>query len=338
MREIGSEFWDVPTGKIKKQLFPDSVEWYLSGRSALQAIIKDLGRVKSVALPSWCCDSMIKPFVNAGMEVHFYPVYMCNHLIQEISFECDVLLLMDYFGYTSSQPYLNGYEGTVIRDVTHSFFSSQYYDADYYFGSLRKWCGIWTGGYAWTRDGHRLLEGTIENSNYIALRKNAMQSKSDYIDGLKKDKDHLKTFYDAEKILESVGISAAAERDVLLAQKIDIEKIKIKRRANAEVLRSAFKDMLVFTEMSSDDCPMFVPLLVPNGMRDHLKRFLIEQDIYCPVHWPVSNYHILDDRTKKIYENELSLICDQRYSEEDMEQIVKKIKTFFRRHDGVYSI
>ena len=71
MSEIGSEFWDVPIVEKQNSLFPEFTQWYLSGRSALQAIIKELKDCHIVAMPSWCCDSMIKPFVDVGIKVHF---------------------------------------------------------------------------------------------------------------------------------------------------------------------------------------------------------------------------------------------------------------------------
>ena len=72
MREIGSEFWDVPTVNKDNCIFPESTQWFLSGRSALQSISKEIKHCHTVAIPSWCCDSMIKPFMDAGMEVHNY--------------------------------------------------------------------------------------------------------------------------------------------------------------------------------------------------------------------------------------------------------------------------
>ena len=43
IREIGSEFWDVPVEEINNGFFTESMQWFLSGRSALKAIIKDAG-------------------------------------------------------------------------------------------------------------------------------------------------------------------------------------------------------------------------------------------------------------------------------------------------------
>lgn len=332
MREIGSEFWDVPVAEKGHVLFPKTTQWYLSGRSALQAVIGDLGEAKSVSLPAWCCDSMIKPFFDAGLEIFLYPVYFDNGLIQEVNVDSDVLLLMDYFGYSSPVPDLRSYKGAVIRDVTHTLFSTTYLDSDYFFGSLRKWCGVWTGGYAWTGDGHGLPLGNSDDFGYVSLREKAMRLKNSFINGWGiTDKKYLSVFEEAEECLEKVGIAPAADRDVWLAARLNVTEIKKKRRDNAEVLRSAFPEWLIFPELKPTDTPMFVPVLVPDGRRDALRRYLIQNEIYCPIHWPVSSYHKLDKRTEQIYENELSLVCDQRYTENDMDRIVKTINAFWKK-------
>lgn len=330
--EIGSEFWDVPCTDKAYRLFNNSISWYLSGRAALRAVIKDMkehAKVHTVAMPSWCCHTMIQPFLDAGLEVNFYPVYYLESLIQDISTESDVLFVMDYFGYTGEKSDLSLYKGIVIRDVSHSVFSNAYSDADYYFGSLRKWCGIWTGGYAWTRDHRKLLADDHDDHGYTGLRMKAMELKSSYISAPKThDKEYLNVFNDAEALLDDVGIVPAAERDVRLAQKLDFVFIKNKRRTNAEILRKAFPQWLVFHEMKPSDCPMFVPVIVPDGKRDELRRYLMEREIYCPVHWPVSDCHKLDERELYVYQNGLSLVCDQRYDEKDMRRIVDTINTF----------
>ena len=340
MKEIGSEFWNVHTLEVVSTFFPKETQWFLSGRSALQAIIVELIGKKTVAMPSWCCDSMVKPFVDAGIKVHFYPVfYKQGKIFIDILFYCDILLLMDYFGYTDETPDLSGYNGVVIRDVTHSVFSKSYTDADFYFGSLRKWCGFWTGGFAWTKDGHQFEIAEGDDKGYTLIRKKAMDMKACYINGLLDkngnmvhDKGYLNVFDEAEELLEDIGVVAAAERDIAYAQKLDVSFIKMQRRKNAKVLMQAFPDQLLFPILKETDCPMFVPILVPYGKRNELRRYLIQHDIYCPVHWPVSKYHTLNERTKIIYDNELSLVCDQRYTEEDMFRIVETIKAFWKEN------
>jgi len=331
VKEIGSEFWDIPVNEAENNIFPKYAQWFLSGRSALKAIIKRLKNQKNVAMPSWCCDSMVKPFADAGFDICFYPVYWENGLHRDFRWDCDVLFIMDYFGYTHGSVDLSDYRGIVIRDITHSLFSREYYDSDYYFGSLRKWCGVWTGGYAWAKDESKFLTENTDDYGYIAYRREAMEKKRSYISGTAgSDKGYLKIFNTAEECLENIGILSAAERDIQKAMRLDVDEMKKCRRNNAEILRNAFSNWLIFPDMKKEDCPMFVPVLVPDGKRDALRRFLIEREIYCPIHWPLSEYHKLSKSEMLIYQGELSLVCDQRYSVEDMNRIVETINEFWK--------
>ena len=106
--------------------------------------------------------------------------------------------------------------------------------------------------------------------------------------------------------------------------------MKSNRRSNATILMEAFKDWLLFPELKDGNCPMFVPILVPERKRNELRQYLIENEIYCPVHWPLSSYHVLEDRERFIYDNELSLVCDQRYDKNDMARIVEAINDFWK--------
>ncbi len=320
---IGGEFWDVPISQEENSIFSgQSMQWFLSGRSALQSIIRELKGCRSVAIPSWCCDSMVVPFMNAGLSVKFY---------RDLDLSQDILVVMDYFGYSGKRLDLSAYRGIVIRDVTHSIFSSAYDDADYYFGSLRKWCGVWTGGFAWTRDGHFLCNENSDDHGFSRLREEGMKIKSRYMNDLSiSDERFLEVFNVSEAVLETVGIAAATERDVSLAKRLDVEGMKRRRRFNAGILMEAFTDWLVFPKMSERDCPLFVPILVPHGRRDGLRRYLMANKIYCPVHWPLSRYHNNGETDSQLYKDELSLVCDQRYGAEDMARVVDTIKAFFK--------
>lgn len=331
IREIGSEFWQVETCIKSNSLFPESISWYLSGRSALRAIItqiKEKEEVHTVALPSWCCDSMITPFLEEGITVSFYPVFFQNGaLVQDIDIakHADILFVMDYFGYARNATF--DFHGTVIRDQTHSILTKEYKDADYYFGSLRKWSGFLTGGFAW---GTLQKSTTTVNSYYISLRKEAMRQKALYISQKSAEKNYLSIFSEAENCLEMREIGEADKDDIERAKYFDVDFVKTRRRQNAALLLDAFSDIAVFPHLNPNDCPLFVPILVPGGQRDALRRHLIAHEIYCPIHWPVSPYHKLNDTTAALYSNELSLICDQRYGEEDMNRIISAIKKFKR--------
>lgn len=322
MREIGSEFWNVPTAAVKNAVFDDNTQWYLSGRAALSAVIRDIlrgGKIRRVLLPSWCCDSMIAPFVAVGAEINFYDVLPVDGKVvidYPKNVDADVMVVMDYFGYYSAPvPNNNCF---IIRDVTHSVFSRDYDDADYCFGSLRKWAGFYSGGFAIKRNG-RLPNATEQDNRFIGLRRRAMEMKSAYIKGETDDKSYLNIFAQAEKILDnSDKICRADSADVERAEHLDVNFIKSRRRDNADILLSRLSDFSLFS-LKDGDCPLFVPISLPN--RDEVKAQLISHAVYCPCHWGVSDLHVLSRDQKRIYESELSLVCDQRYDGDDMRRI-----------------
>ena len=113
----------------------------------------------------------------------------------------------------------------------------------------------------------------------------------------------------------------------------DWAEIKSRRRTNAKCLIDGLRNCegidLVFDRLADEDVPLFVPILVKKG-RDQLRKHLIDQQIYCPVHWPLSDLHRgISERAGKIYHQELSLLCDQRYGEDDMNRIVQQITNYF---------
>ncbi len=331
--EIGSEFWSVTTAADDNGLFNNNVSWHLSGRAALNAIIGDIKErndVKTAALPSYCCDSMILPFLNNGITVKFYSVYFENgELLQKIDEinDADIILLMDYFGFIRQKDIKT--DAVVIRDSTHTALCEDNKKADYFFGSMRKWAGFYTGGFAYRHEGEKIAVKSAEkDSFYIALRKRAMEHKELYIGQKSASKDYLCEFAEAEEYLDNCFMGGADMRDINCALTFDVKSVREARRENARVLLREFSDIAVFKELKEGDCPLFVPLLIDEDKRDALKKHLIEKQIYCPVHWPISEFHRLNDKTEEIYKKEISIVCDQRYTVNDMERIVSEINNF----------
>ena len=338
--ELGSEFWDIPLSSQENALFPPHTAWYLSGRTALAALLSELcaeREVRTAALPSWCCHTMIKPFLDAGLTVSFYPVYLeQGTLHQDFAHcpSCDVTLVMDYFGYrrTAALPK----DTVVIYDATHSIFSGIPEGTKYIFGSLRKWAGFLTGGFAFGSSGKTLpAAGDAHAEAYTALRRRAMSEKYAYLTGKSEEKHHLRSFSGAEDLLEQGASGPAAKEDIAAAQHLDTALLRQKRRENAAVLLEYVRNWAIFPTLFPKDCPLFVPICVPAEKRDALRQFLVEREIYCPVHWPVSALHQLTAQTRTIYETEVSLLCDQRYGAAEMHRIGQAVQAFLEGGTGI---
>lgn len=334
IREIGSEFWHQSPPLTEE--YPGNEVYLLSGRTALRFIIDDICRnkeVRKVLMPSYCCDSMIIPFVQSGIEVEFYQVHR-DHLDFPYENDADIIFLIDFFGYEIGENLdiarrENRKKKIIIYDATHKINGNENVEAlaDYSFCSYRKWfyCNYakavkWRGAFD-----HYTELGSHER--YLLLRDIAAREKEKYIAGLVRDKQiFLSHFSEAEQILDRDYVGYCGN-----PVEADVGAIVAKRRENAAILIRELMEIpqvcLWRDRIGPNDAPLFVPILVAPEVRSNLRNHLIEEQIYCPIHWPKSSYH---EVFEELYDMELSLVCDQRYNSIDMKRMVQAIKGFFR--------
>ncbi len=336
--EIGSEFWQSQNSaeiSLDNRKFENTV-YLLSGRTALDYIVKDIKKnksLKSVMLPSYCCQTMIEPFLRNGVNVKFYSVD--ESCVKYTENDCDAVLVIDYFGYTFPQmtdaaQCAKKSGKTVIYDATHrlSFDSECIKYADYSLCSYRKWfycnCAV-----AIKNIGNFNISVPDKRKNeYELCRAEAAKLKAEYINGKTADKSYLNIYSQAQEMLRSDYVMYAGE-----PVEPNTESICEKRRKNAIQLLdglSDIKDIKTWTvSISESDTPLFLPILVDPDVRGKLRKYLTEHRIYCPVHWPVSDIHCENGADSTLYSRELSLICDQRYGECDIKYEIDIMRKFF---------
>lgn len=345
--EIGSEFWTVEINVDKSITINDNHKYLLSGRTALDFIIKDIKRnqiFRTVYLPNYCCHSMIQPFLDNEILVEFYDISFKKGVYSyDVNFNCefDVLLIMDYFGFrnNSTDHIINESANRgkiIIEDATHSFFGKFPYNkkSDYVLSSIRKWTGLESGALAIKRNSDfNYPSSTLTNDNYINLRKTAALLKKNYIEkSIGSKNEFLKLFSIAEKLLEEDYVGyVAPDSNIKKIAHLDIDEIIGKRKQNAKLLVSELKkikQLETMREISDTDTPLFVPIIIADEKRNQLRKWLIDNNVYCPVHWPISDVHPkkFDD---SLYKNSLSLVCDQRYGIQEMQKVIKLIKEFY---------
>lgn len=315
-KEIGSEFHMMPFDNAQGLTYPRSGTLVFSGRTAIEAVLKQIPDVQSALLPSYCCDSMIVPFRAAGINVKFYKVEFDGGLKIEINDNADVLVWCNYFGFRNEMP---SFDGLIIEDITHSLLSASpaHIQSDYLVASLRKWEPINCGGYCSVN-----VEKVEPPKEFIEKKTSAMKLKTEYLEDLYEGKKlkYLQMFSECNRWLAEnySGISIDNSSRKYL-ECVDVEKQRRIRQGNAKTLYEGLKHKVQFLFPLEDmDCPLFVPIILSN--RNDIRSYLIKKGIYCPVHWPKP-----EGCESNIYEQELSLICDQRYRVEDMEQIVSTI-------------
>ena len=316
--EIGSEFHFMPFENGTGLFLPKEGSLVFSGRTAIEAVLKQIPDAKTALLPSYCCDSMIDPFRKAGIKYAFYDVNYDGGLKISVQGKADILLWCNYFGFKTEMP---DFGGTIIEDITHSLLSDFpcHDKSSFLVASLRKWMPLYCGGYCSVS-----VKGySLPTDSFIKGKCHAMRLKSAYLD----DSDISKKQIFLTEFLNTNAWLAENYHGLLIdpfseeyIKKADIDSQRQKRRKNAHVLYTGLEGKVNFLfPESAMDCPLFVPVVINN--RDCVKKQLASKGIFCPSHWPHPNA----DCNSNLYGAELSLICDQRYSEDDMQRIVAAI-------------
>lgn len=351
--EYGSDFVEKEPTKAKKGIFQgECIHDYLLGRTALDAIVQDAimeHGVETVLLPSYCCHTMIHPFVRRGLQIRFYDIVPAEGggVKYCIDWEqpFDAILIMQYFGFYNENVFdivhrLKDKKKIVIEDATHSVLQPNPYsgESDYVFASYRKWMATIGGAIVIKREG-LMREGTdivtdeqSVRDRYLAVKGRAIAEKKKYFtEKCKTEKTYRQFFYEAEQMIETqyAGFEIDDESRECIYDS-DYERIKTIRQTNAKYLIAGLKDIpqinLLFNDVTDKDVPLFVPICMETTKRQSLRQYLVEHNIFLPIHWPLSELHNITEEGRRLFENELSVICDQRYDVEDMEYIISMIK------------
>ena len=339
MREIGSEFW------LEHELGTLSYErdgiYVLSGRTAIDLIILDVVKnrqVRNVYMPAWCCDSMLAPFVARGIDIKFYDISLAESadtaeiLCDFCDFRENIFYVTNYFGYENTLPVetVKKYkeQGSIILyDRTHSFLmeNDPYLAlADYSFASIRKWMGVIGGAVV-----NGVKDCQLRPCPYLACKEEAMRMKKAFIEGdTSIDKQAFLNLYGefGHHLAEDYQNYEMDDLSYALYKTENLSVIRRKRRENAKYLHDNLKGIKFISKFTDNTVPLFVPIFFETTeQRNAVRKKLIETQIYCPTHWPKPTLIPADFEVNKIYDTELSLICDQRYNIEDMKRIVTVI-------------
>lgn len=312
-----------------------------SGRSAIRCISSRLSKGDTVLIPEYICESVINCFLP--YDFSFYKItdtfeIDCDDLLSKITPETKVIFLMHYFGKLQSNESLelirrmaeeNGC--VIIEDATHSLFSKIHTIGHYVISSLRKWVPIPKGGILIAindvltidpndiipdKDNDR-LRGMILKDMFL---KGEMDCNTEYREIFKECEDRLDNDNSIKGLSDLAGF---------ILRCIDIDDIRSKRRINYNYLKKKLEILGIapVLEIKDDECPFVFPIRVPD--RDVFRRYLIDNNIYCAVHWPMDG-KLREYSTWAVKESGqmISLPIDQRYNEKHMEYLMEVISGY----------
>lgn len=343
MKEIGSEFHisEYPSRLISER----DGDYVLSGRTAIDSIINRASqyrKVRHVYMPAYGCESMIAPFLRNNVEIEQYDMHLGEKGLEyhiDLDKQTDILYVNNYFGYENNLPLevVRSFKekgAIILYDRTHSLLmhdEEMQQLADYTFCGIRKWMGLVTGAFITDNTGWH-FESALGTVDYWQEKADAMCAKARYLNG--DASIEKQTFLDAfarfgHNLTLDYADKAMDDLSYTIWKQADLDLMRNQRHANAKVLHENVKGVRFIGSLSEGSSPLFVPVFFETKeKRDMVRRQMIQESIYCPVHWPKNSLVKEGMAANDLFDTELSLICDQRYVEEDMLRIQEIINKF----------
>lgn len=341
--ELGSEFnislndLQVVDDNLFTYLNEYDVQWYDYGRTAIKQIPVPAG--KKILLPEFICESVIACFDKCL--ISFYRVddefYIdIDSLLDKIDDSVGCIYIAHYFGFLQRQSDLEiikkaaaKHEIIIIEDTTQSLFSKHQLCGNYVVSSIRKWMAVPMGGVLYTTRGRLRAshyQTNIDNTKAYGMILKDMFLKSGYDTNLK----YQEIFAQSEdKINYITNTHTISDFTKFLISCESIEKLISKRKANVSRLSDGLREIGIngIREFNSMECPLTYPIRVKN--RDNFRRYLMDNRIYCAIHWPFDGFKP-EERQNCIYNSEtlISLPIDQRYGDKEIDYLIDVISKY----------
>ena len=340
MNEYGGEFCSYSLDDRPSTDNPcdPSVFFLRSGRDALRFIAYLLKNATGrIWLPCYSCQSMVKPFLDAGMAVRFYPIgFLPEENYETITGSAspgDAVLYLHYFGHcflTDAQLAELSKLYRLIEDRTQNLFDTKPggFVPEYSAASLRKWFSLFDGGYVRVNDACRPDCISAADTVYAGMRQTAFDLKSEF--HRTQDPD-MKTrarglLAKAEEWLNGRSdICAMSDGARRLLNAVDIKSLAQARRDNYNRLYLLLSEAggcgLIGLE-DANSVPLYFILLV--GDRAELQTGLASDGVYCPHLWPLPEQAAgICAKSQYASDHVLCVPCDQRYGASDMDCIAR---------------
>jgi dTDP-4-amino-4,6-dideoxygalactose transaminase len=348
--EIGSEFW-IDKLPVEYEIgIPEWISRYgksvltSCGRGAISLLLQIAKpKIKTALLPAYMCETVILPFIEGGYKCYFYDTNMdMSPNIEDIEQYKDIGIFLHtgYFGFQTNNSLtavikrMKSEDVIIVEDITHTLFSDyqRFDENDYYVASLRKWMGLPSGGFLTSRNS--IGASPEVNETFAKYRIEALQMKAYYMkNGSEALKEQfMSLFTKGERFLNN-DLKAYRIDTVSLGiiNTLNHERLIETRRANYNVLLNGLKGikymLSIFDELEEGICPLFYPIYIEE-CRSEVRQKLINERIYCPIHWPIPPQIEIDSfrNTERLYNTVLSIPCDQRYGTAEMERIVTVLR------------
>jgi tRNA isopentenyl-2-thiomethyl-A-37 hydroxylase MiaE len=314
MKEIGGYFGlELP----RKTEFHQQAGRVNNGRNAFRYLLK-ANRPSKIFIPAYVCDSILEPLKKEKIAYEFYYIDSKFHIKYNIGLgNKEKILYVNYFGMKDDyvRKVVEDYgKNSVVIDNTQAFFSRSIDGVDAFY-SARKFFGVADGAYVYA---NKKLEEDVPSSfscdNYAHLLGRLDMDASSFYSAFQKNEERHSQM--------ALGKMSSLTQRILSS--IDYDEVAKIRKRNFNRLH---KYLGRYNELAIPVNIHGVPMVYPfKSSIAALRDKLIQAKIYVARYWE----EVLSRVEKTAFEYEMVEFClplpiDQRYSEYDMNKIIKII-------------
>ncbi len=300
-----------------------------NARSGIKLVLDQLKPAR-IWLPSYLCPTIISAVDQAQVKIKFYEVdaslkVASTTFLSDLEPK-DLFLCIDYFGFPFDQDLLQqvkSKECHILRDCSQALFFDWQLDSisDFHLFSPRKFLGVPDGGILQMAEKSQLPQPELCEPDVVTLSLliKAMIFRRDFdLNG--NEQRWYDLFKQGESQFKPLYSSMSDLTKVLLKDGFNYEAIMNQRRKNYLVLLENISWIALFDDLADEVVPLGFPIRIPN--RDAFQKKLFASKIFPPIHWDISRVVPSEFTQSHRLSNEiLTIPCDQRYDEQDMEFI-----------------
>jgi dTDP-4-amino-4,6-dideoxygalactose transaminase len=311
----------LPEKKMGRISKPLSEITLINARSCFYSILNYLNH-PSVWMPSYLCESLL----NVAHNVKYYEVdrtLKINESFLDETKPSEVILIIDYFGFKQDKTIyekIKRKKCISIEDASQSLFSQKHSVADFTIYSLTKCLGLPDGGMIESNDPSFEVETIPPPMDFIEAALTYRKKRAKFDSG--EENNWYSDYLNYKEIATPIGPFAMSDLSKSLYMTYDQKNIVEKTRRNYKILQNHINPI---KRLEDGVSPIGFPII--HEKRDELLSALIKERIYPPVHWRLKKVPKAFSDSYWVSERQITLPCDQRYDEEDMERIIKCVKT-----------
>ncbi len=355
---IGGEYYYSPLIIFKKKKF--DLDSYLNekyfekyfyftggGYYSIFQIIKEIEFEdnQGILLPSYLCPTILIPFKKRHIKYNFYRINEnleidINDLKKKINKNIKAVLFINYFGVPPKKEAISFLKEIkekkiiLVEDIVHSFFSDIKLIGDYSFNSFRKFLPI-NGSIIISNNKMKYIHNSQSYTIYFFLKAigQYLRMLDNELRIFNFSKAFLKLFRLAnENYYKHTNINFNWY-DKYFLSRFDINNLKTKRLNNYINMLKNFKSIALLGEIKDNIVPSGFPIIIHKN-RDKLRNYLIHHNIFCPIHWKLTD-EINKNKFKESWflsENILTLPINESVSNAEMKYLKQKMEEYYENH------